>query len=89
MALLHRLLVGIERAAYLAQGALQSGRYVGQTIAREALGERGARAPFRYKDKGSMATIGRAGWASALVSASSSEATQGPAQAIFAYLPMP
>ena len=34
-----------------------------------------------------MATSGRAGWARALVRASSSEATQGPAQAILAYCP--
>ncbi len=44
----------------VAQGALQSGRYVGETIAREVRDLHAARAPFRYHDKGSMATIGRA-----------------------------
>jgi NADH dehydrogenase len=45
----------------VAQGALQSGTYVGAQIAREVRGARAvARPAFRYKDKGSMATIGRA-----------------------------
>jgi len=49
----------------VAQGALQSGRHVARTIAAEArAAARGAPAPargrFRYRDKGSMATIGRA-----------------------------
>ena len=43
----------------VAQGALQGGRHVARIIAAEA---RGApeRKPFRYHDKGNMATIGRA-----------------------------
>ena len=43
----------------VAQGALQGGRHVGRMIEAEA---RGApkRTPFRYRDKGNMATIGRA-----------------------------
>lgn len=45
----------------VAQAAMQSGRYVGALIAAEVGGgSRGAVGPFRYKDKGSMATIGRA-----------------------------
>ncbi|MCE9579406.1 MAG: NAD(P)/FAD-dependent oxidoreductase [Deltaproteobacteria bacterium] len=44
----------------VAQGALQSGAYVGAAIAREVRGDRAPRAAFRYNDKGSMATIGRA-----------------------------
>jgi NADH dehydrogenase len=51
----------------VAQGAIQSGRYVGRIIASEARANAGGervdtsrRAPFVYKDKGSMATIGRA-----------------------------
>ena len=44
----------------VAQTALQGGRHVAKIIAREARGDRGERPPFRYKDKGSMATIGRA-----------------------------
>ncbi|MCG3123107.1 MAG: Nitric oxide reductase FlRd-NAD(+) reductase [Phycisphaerales bacterium] len=52
----------------VAQGALQSGRYVGRLIARETSFGQGpharpepvARDPFIYRDKGSMATIGRA-----------------------------
>jgi NADH dehydrogenase len=43
----------------VAQGALQGGKHVGRIIASEV---RGApkRSPFRYHDKGNMATIGRA-----------------------------
>jgi NADH:ubiquinone reductase (H+-translocating) len=45
----------------VAQGALQGGAHVGRIIARELRGEpRSNRPPFRYRDKGSMATIGRA-----------------------------
>ncbi len=47
----------------VAQGALQGGKHVAKLIADEVRG-RGAppdqRAPFRYHDKGNMATIGRA-----------------------------
>ena len=46
----------------VAQGGLQMGRYAGQTIAREVRGRStpAARAPFVYRDKGSLAVIGRA-----------------------------
>jgi NADH dehydrogenase len=50
----------------VAQGALQGGRHVAKLIAAEAggaargRGERGERPAFRYRDKGNMATIGRA-----------------------------
>ena len=47
----------------VAQGALQGGRYVAARIAEEVRAPgaaRPARPPFRYHDKGSMATIGRA-----------------------------
>ena len=49
----------------VSQGALQGGRYAARTIAREvrergAGGARAERPAFRYRDKGSMATIGRA-----------------------------
>ena len=44
----------------MAPGAMQMGRYVAQVIAREAASAQpGPRAPFRYKDKGLLATIGR------------------------------
>jgi NADH dehydrogenase len=43
----------------MAQGAIQSGRYAAQLIAREAAGDATARPSFRYEDKGSMAAIGR------------------------------
>jgi NADH dehydrogenase len=43
----------------VAQGALQGGKHVAKLIAAEVRG-RGGRAPFRYHDKGNMATIGRA-----------------------------
>ena len=45
----------------VAQGAMQSGRFVGELLARETAGQRrGDRPTFHYRDKGSMATIGRA-----------------------------
>ena len=43
----------------VAQGGIQMGRYAGETIANE-VGGRSARAPFVYRDKGSMAVIGKA-----------------------------
>lgn len=44
----------------VAQGALQSGRFVGKLIADGLAGNAGERPTFRYHDKGLMATIGRA-----------------------------
>jgi len=45
----------------VAQGALQGGAHVGKIIARELAGHTASDRPaFRYTDKGSMATIGRA-----------------------------
>jgi len=46
----------------VAQGAIQMGAYVGDVIRRELEHPRAelARTPFRYRDKGTMATIGRA-----------------------------
>lgn len=47
-----------ERALpQLAQPAIQGGRYVGELIAAEIDGS--SRQPFRYRDRGTMATIGR------------------------------
>ena len=48
----------------VAQGALQMGRFAGRTIAREIAARRAGRPPpkrgvFHYRDKGSLATIGR------------------------------
>ena len=43
----------------VAQGALQGGRHVARIIAASARGK-DVRAPFSYRDKGNMATIGRA-----------------------------
>ena len=43
--------------AGIAPVALQQGRYVGDVIRQDLAGR--ARAPFRYRDKGQMATIGR------------------------------
>ena len=42
----------------VAQGAIQGGEYAARVIAARLAGAR-APPPFRYKDKGSMATIGR------------------------------
>ena len=44
----------------VAQGAIQGGRHVAKIIAREVAGTTAARPAFRYRDKGNMATIGRA-----------------------------
>jgi NADH dehydrogenase len=46
----------------VAQGGLQMGRYAGETIAREVRGASApaGRRPFVYRDKGSMAVIGKA-----------------------------
>jgi len=45
----------------VAQGAMQGGKHVAKIIAAEVKGKReGARPPFKYWDKGNMATIGRA-----------------------------
>jgi NADH:ubiquinone reductase (H+-translocating) len=45
----------------VAQGALQGGRYVADVIAAEVRAATSVpRAPFRYRDKGNLATIGRA-----------------------------
>ena len=41
----------------VAQGAIQSGRYVARTITRRLDGE--ATPPFRYRDRGDVAVIGR------------------------------
>ena len=44
----------------VSQGALQMGRYVAGVIAAELRGERSARVrPFRYRDWGSVATVGK------------------------------
>jgi len=43
----------------VAQGALQGGEYAGRAIRRILGGRRGRSTPFRYRDKGSLATIGR------------------------------
>jgi NADH dehydrogenase len=43
----------------LAPPAMQAGRYVAREIVAALTGERGNRRPFRYVDKGTMATIGR------------------------------
>jgi NADH:quinone reductase (non-electrogenic) len=42
----------------VAQAAIQQGRYVGWLIARQLKGRQPGR-PFRYRDKGSMAVVGR------------------------------
>ena len=46
----------------VAQGGLQMGRFAGQTIANEVRGRStvAARAPFVYRDRGSLAVIGKA-----------------------------
>ena len=43
----------------VAQAAVQMGRYVGGVIAQDVLKKNAPRAAFRYRDKGTMATIGK------------------------------
>ena len=43
----------------VAQGALQMGRHVGRIIAAEVAGSKSARPAFMYRDKGSLASLGR------------------------------
>jgi NADH dehydrogenase len=57
--LAHMVSDGVEVPG-VAQGALQGGRHVARIIAREVRGAKDVRKPFRYHDKGNMATIGRA-----------------------------
>ncbi|MCE3556049.1 NAD(P)/FAD-dependent oxidoreductase [Pseudonocardia sp. RS11V-5] len=47
-----------DRLPGVAQVAMQQGTYVGRQIADQVKGHTGTPAPFRYVDKGSMATIG-------------------------------
>lgn len=49
-----------EQVPGVAQGALQMGEYVASIIERDLIQPTAQRDPFRYRDKGSMATIGRA-----------------------------
>ncbi len=49
--------VGPEQLPQLAQPAIQGGKYVAKLIKADLKGK--TRAPFRYRDKGTMATIGR------------------------------
>jgi NADH dehydrogenase len=51
-------LAAVEGVPGVAPAAMQMGRHVGRTIAAHVAGE--GREPFRYRDKGSVATIGRA-----------------------------
>lgn len=60
-----RVVVAGNEVPGVAQGALQAGRYVARVIAAQAVATRRGQAPpvrrpFRYRDKGSMAAIGRA-----------------------------
>ncbi len=56
---LARVVCDGEEVPGVAQGALQEGRHVATLLRRELAGAPGPRAPFRYRDRGSMATIGR------------------------------
>jgi len=51
-------LAAIEGVPGVAPAALQQGRHAGRQIANDVAGR--PRVPFRYRDKGSLATIGRA-----------------------------
>ena len=54
-------MVAVEGVPGVAQGALQEGAYVAKVIKRRLAGG-GALAPFRYRDKGNLAVVGRS-WA--------------------------
>ena len=51
-------LMSLDNLPGLAQVAIQSGRYAAETIARHILGDTTQR-PFRYRDRGTLATISR------------------------------
>ncbi len=51
-------MVSLNKLPGVAQPALQEGRYVGKVIKKRLAGEEGDVEPFKYFDKGSMATIG-------------------------------
>lgn len=57
---LARIVSNGEQVPGVAQGALQGGKHVGNIIRAEARGSTPPRPAFRYRDKGNMATIGRA-----------------------------
>ncbi len=48
-----------EAVPGVAQGAIQMGRYAARRVRAQVGGDASPRPPFRYKDKGNMATIGR------------------------------
>ena len=50
-------MISLDQLPGVAQPAIQEGKYVGQLI-RARLRDRATAKPFRYRDKGSMATIG-------------------------------
>ncbi len=51
---------GLGMTPGVAQGAMQMGVHAAKLIAREVRGASGSRPAFRYRDKGMLATIGRA-----------------------------
>ena len=51
--------VGDRELPMLSPPAMQAGRYVASTIVDEVRGVQTERQPFRYLDKGTMATVGR------------------------------
>ncbi len=48
-----------EEVPGMAPGAMQMGRHIARLIVREARSSAGSRRPFEYRDKGTLATIGR------------------------------
>ena len=52
-------LMAVEGVPGVAQGAIQSARHAANLIAAEVGGSSAPRAPFAYRDKGSMATISK------------------------------
>ena len=57
---LAKMISGGAEVPGVAQGAIQGGRHVARIIGRAAAGDPRPRPAFRYRDKGNMATIGRA-----------------------------
>jgi NADH dehydrogenase len=52
-------MAALNKLPGVAQPAIQEGRYVGRLIRARLAGRASSVAPFQYRDKGSMATIGR------------------------------
>jgi NADH:ubiquinone reductase (H+-translocating) len=75
-------MVSLNKLPGVAQPALQEGRYVGKVIKARLAGEKDVK-PFKYFDKGSMATIG---YRAAVADAFGQKVTGPPAYVMWAFI---